>query len=90
MRCTVTHLPLHAETLRDRGKPGLERRQLHGEIGRGEHHAHEELLGLDVVELLGIENVLSVVGQKGRHRRDDAGTIRTGQGQDILMIRHGS
>ena len=70
-------------------KPGLQRRQIDREIGGGEHHPHEEMAGLDVVELLGVENVLPVMGQKRRHRGDDAGTIRTGQGQHILMIGHG-
>ena len=60
----VAHLPVHAEAFGDRGEAGLQRRQLHGEIGGGEDHPHEELLGFDVVELLGIEDVLSVMGEK--------------------------
>ena len=71
-------------------KAGLQRRQLDREIGGGEHHPHEEMPGLDVVELLGVENVLPVMGEKRRHRRNDAGTIRAGQGQDELMIGHGA
>ena len=59
------------------------------EIGGGEHHPHEEVAGLDVVELLGVEDVLPVMGKKGRHRRNDAGAVRAGQGQDELMIGHG-
>ena len=68
---------------------GLQRRQIDREIGGGEHHPHEEMAGLDVVELLGVENVLPVMGQERRNRRNDAGTIRTGQGQHELMIGHG-
>jgi hypothetical protein len=45
--------------------------------------------GLDIVELLGVENVLPVMGQKGRHRGNDARTIGTGERQDKLMIGHG-
>ena len=60
------------------------------EIGGVEHHPHEEMPGLDIVELLGVENVLAVMGQKRRHRGDDAGAIRTGQRQDELMIGHGA
>jgi hypothetical protein len=30
------------------------------------------------------------MGEKGRHRGDDAGAIRTGQGQNELMIGHGA
>ena len=86
----VAHLPVHAEAVGDRGKAGLQRRQIDREIGGGEHHPHEEFTGLDVVELLGVENVLPVMGKKGRHRRNDAGAIRTGQGQDELMIGHGA
>ena len=86
----VAHLPVHAEALGDRGKAGLQRRQIDREIGGGEHHPHEEMAGLDVVELLGVEDVLAVMGQEGRHRGDDAGAIRTGQGQDELMIGHGA
>jgi len=55
-----------------------------------EYHPHEEVLGFDVVELLGIEDVLSIVGKKGRDGRDDAGTIRTGEGQHVLVIGHGN
>ncbi|OIQ66944.1 hypothetical protein GALL_514830 [mine drainage metagenome] len=74
----VAHLPVHAETFRDRGEPGLQRRQIDGEVGGVEHHPHEEMAGLDVVELLGVEDVLPVMGEERRHRRYDAGAIRTG------------
>jgi hypothetical protein len=85
----VAHLPLHAEALGDRGEACLQGLQFDREIGGGEHHPHEEFPGLDVIELLGVQNVLPVMGEKGRHRRDDAGAIRAGQGQDELMIGHG-
>ncbi len=85
----VAHLPVHAKALRDRGKSGLQRRQFHREIGGGKHHPHEKFLGLDIVELLGVENVLPIMGEERRDGRDDAGTIRAGQGQHILMIGHG-
>ena len=85
----VAHLPVHAEAVGDRGKAGLQRLQFDREIGGGEHHPHEELVGLDVVELLGVQDVLPVMGEKGRHRGNDAGAIRAGQGQDELMIGHG-
>ena len=85
----VAHLPVHAEAVGDRGEAGLQRRQIDREIGGVEHHPHEEMAGLDVVELLGVEDVLPVMGQKRRHRGNDAGAIRTGQGQDELMVGHG-
>ncbi len=86
----ITHLPIHAEAVRDRGEPGLQRRQVDGEIGGVEHHPHEEMTGLDVVELLGVEDVLPVMGKERRHRGDDAGAVRTGQCQHKLMIGHGA
>jgi hypothetical protein len=48
------------------------------------------MTGLDVIELLGVENVLPVMGKERRYRRDDAGTIRAGQCQNELMIGHGA
>jgi hypothetical protein len=47
------------------------------------------MTGLDIVELLRVEDVLTVMGQERRHGGNDAGTIRAGQGQDELMIGHG-
>jgi hypothetical protein len=74
----VAHLPVHAETFGDRGESGLQRRKFDRQIGGVEYHPHEEMTGLDVVELLGVENVLPIMSQKRRHRGYDAGTIRTG------------
>ena len=74
----VAHLPVHAEALGNRREAGLQCPEIDREIGGGEHHPHEEMRGLDVVELLGVENVLPVMGQEGRDGRDDAGAIRTG------------
>jgi hypothetical protein len=36
------------------------------------------MTGLDVVELLGVKNVLPIMGKERRNGRYDAGTIRTG------------
>jgi hypothetical protein len=36
------------------------------------------MAGLDVIELLGVENVLSIMGKERGDGRYDAGTIRTG------------
>ncbi len=74
----VAHLPVHAEAFGDAGKSGLQRRKIDREIGGGEDHPHEEMPGLDVIVLLGVENVLPVMGQECRDGRHDAGTIRTG------------
>ena len=85
----VAHLPVHAEALRDRRESGLQRRKIDREVGVGEYHPHEEMTGLDVVELRGVENILPIMGEERGDGRDDAGTIRAGQGQHILMIGHG-
>ena len=84
----VAHLPLHAEAVRNRPESGLQRRQIDGEIGGVEHYPHEEVPGLDVVELLGIEDVLPVMGQERRYRGHDSGTVRTGESHDEVMIGH--
>ena len=86
----VAHLPVHAEAFGDGAEAGLQRRQVDREIGGGEHHPHEEMAGLDVIELLGVEDVLAVMSEERRYRRNDAGTIRAGQGQNELMIGHGA
>ena len=89
-RGAIAHLPLHAETFRERGEAGLQGSEIDREIGGVEHHPHEEMAGLDIVELLRVEDVLAIMGQEGRHRGNDAGTIGAGQGQDELTIGHGS
>ncbi len=74
----VTHLPVHAEALRDACESGLQRRKIDREVGGVEHHPHEEMTGLDIVELLGVKNVLPIMGKERRDGRDDAGAIGTG------------
>ena len=63
---------------RDRREAGLQRRQIDRQVGGVEHHPHEKMSGLDVVELLGVENILPVMGEEGGDGRYDAGAIRTG------------
>ena len=89
-RGAIAHLPVHAEALGERREAGLQRLQFDREVGGGEHHPHEELPGFDILELLGIENVLPVMGKKRRDGRNDAGTIRAGQSQHVLVIGHGA
>ena len=86
----VAHPPVHPEAVRDRAEPGLQRRQRDRKIGGGEHHPHEEMAGLDVVELLRVENVLPVMGEECRNGGNDAGPVGAGQGQHELMIGHGA
>ena len=68
----VAHPPLHLEAVRDRAESGLQSRQRDRKIGRGEHDPHEEMAGFDVVELLGVENVLPVMGEERRNGGNDA------------------
>jgi len=89
MAGAVAHLPVHTEPIGDRGEAGLQRGQIDCEIGGVEHHAHEEMPGLDVIELLGVENVLPVMSQERRHRGYDPRAVRAGKCQDELMIGHG-
>ena len=89
-RGAVAHLPVHGETVCDRGEAGLQRRQFHREVGGGEHHPHEEFVGFDVVELLGVENVLPAIGEERRDDGNDSRTIRAGQGQHVVVIGHGA
>jgi hypothetical protein len=45
--------------------------------------------GLDIVELLCVENVLPVMRKKGRHCRHNARAVRAGQSHDELAVGHG-
>src|SRR5438552_1703149 len=71
----VAHLPVHAETLGNRAEAGLQRRQIDREIGGVEHDPHEEMSGLEVVELLGVQNVLPVTRKERGNSRYDAWAI---------------
>ena len=71
-------MPVHAEALGDGREAGLQRRKIDREIGRREYDTHEEMAGFDVVELLGVENILPIMCKKRRDGRNDARTIRAG------------
>ena len=51
-------------------------------FARIEFHAHEEGIGLAVVELLRFEDIPPALEQEGRDARGDAGAIGAGQGED--------
>ena len=57
--------------------------------GRVEHHPHEEVAGLRVVELLGVENVEPAVEQRGRDFGDNSGPVGARQRQNVARARHG-
>jgi hypothetical protein len=48
------------------------------------------MAGFDIIELLRIENGLTVMGKECRNRGNDAGPVGAGQGQHELMIGHGA
>ena len=59
------------------------------EIGGHEDHPHEKLLGFDIVELLGVEDVAALLEQETGDAVDDAGTVRacaTGPSSSTSMI----
>ena len=72
----VAQGPVHAELGAD-GSKGLAQG-----LGRGlsglEHNAHEEAAGLDIAELLGVDDVAAAVEQEARHPADDAGPVGAG------------
>ncbi len=83
-----TERPCHPEGGRDR----LERLAQALDVGvrRGgvEHDPHEEVASLDIVELLGVENVAGAVEQCGRHFRDDPGPVDARQCENVPPARH--
>src|SRR5690606_1900423 len=48
-------------------------------------HAQEEAAGLLVAELLGVEDVAALAEQQAGHAVDDAGTVRAGKGEDVVV-----
>ena len=60
----VAHPPVHFEAVRDGAESGLQSRQRDRKIGGGEYNPHEEMPGFDVIELLRVENVLPIMGEK--------------------------
>ena len=82
------HRPVHREGRGDSGEARAEGRQVDGAGDAVEHHAHEEIAGLGVVELLGVENVEAVLEQRRRDFGDDPRPIGAGQGQDMAQGRH--
>src|SRR5690606_41914189 len=48
-------------------------------------HAQEEAAGLLVAELLGVEEVAALAEQQAGNAVDDAGTVRAGEGEDVVV-----
>jgi hypothetical protein len=82
------HQPRHRETGGDRLECFAQTLDAGVRRGGVEHHPHEEVASLDIVELLGVENIKSAVEQGGRDFRDDAGTVDARQGENMARARH--
>lgn len=70
------------------GGEGLEGRdQVLGRLGlgRAKVHAHEEAVGHGVAELLQVQDVVLVGGEDARHGVHDAGLVRAGQREDVVI-----
>jgi hypothetical protein len=52
-----------------------------------EHDPHEKVAGLDIVELLGVENVEAPVEQRGRDFCDDPRPVEARQGENVAAAR---
>jgi hypothetical protein len=80
------HPPVHAEGCGDRAEAFGQR--LHpGALAEAEDDAHEEAAGDLVVELVGFGDVGAAGEQMLRHGGDDAGPVRTGEGENV-GVRH--
>ena len=80
----VMQLPVHVEPAGQLAEALAHPRQR----GRGrqlEVHAQEEAPALLVAVLLGVEDVAALVEQQAGDAVDDAGAIRAGQGEDVVV-----
>jgi hypothetical protein len=85
----VAHPPLHLEAVRDAPKPVCSAARFDREIGGGEHHPHEEM-PVSTSSNCWASRMFCRYGRGRSKPPNDAGTIRTGQGQHELMIGHGA
>ena len=82
------HRPCHREADRDRLESLAQLFDVRMRRGGVEHDPHEEVASLDIVELLGVENVEAAVEQRGRDLRHDPGPVDAGQGENVACARH--
>ncbi len=66
----VVDLRFHAELLRDRLE-AVDQCILRNLLFGNEGDAHEELAGIEIVELAGIDDIAALIGQIVRDRRND-------------------
>ena len=77
-----------AEVRAQRAEAGAQQFVGDGIVFQREVHAHEEQLRFGVAELVGIDDVTAVFGQKALDPQHDAALVEAGQGQDIFRSRH--
>ena len=82
------HRPGHRESGGDRLELFAQALDVRVRPGGVEHHPHEEVAGLRVVELLGVENVESAIEQRGRDFGDNSGPVGARQRENVARARH--
>ena len=82
------HRPGHRECGGDRLEFFAQSLDVRMRRGGVEHHPHEEVAGLRIVELLGVENVEPAVEQGGRDLRDDPRPVGARQCENMTRARH--
>ena len=82
------HRPGHRKSGGDRLEPFVQALDVRVRPGGVEHHPHEEVAGLRVVELLGVENVEAAVEQRGRDFGDYSGPVGARQRKNVARARH--
>ena len=82
----IVQLPVHAELVGERAERGTQRFQTRIAAYLLEMHPHEELAGVAVAELRGVENVAAALEQKAGHRMHDAGPVGARQFENKAVI----
>lgn len=83
----VGHAVLGGEGL-EVGLEVLSRRGIGNVRGRAKVHAHEELVGDGVGELLQVEHVVALCGEDSRDGVDNAGLVGAAEGEDVAGGSH--
>jgi hypothetical protein len=84
-----SHRPCHREVGGDRLELIAQALDLSMRRGGVEYDPHEEVTGLDIIELLGVENVEPAVEQRGCDFGDDPGPVDARQGENVAGVGHG-
>ena len=82
------HRPRHRKAAGDRLESLAQGVDVRVRPGRVEHDPHEEVASLDIVELLGVENVEAALEQGRRDLSDDPGAVDARQCENVPPARH--